>query len=154
MYAPDEITHTARRMVQNVIGSDIMQLGRMVVRELDIAFNDLDLTGSQIVLLAHIGSERGTARSIEISAALNIEKSTMSRNLKRLVALGLIHIGPSGGRQGKTLTLTKSGAEILNRVEVRWRAVNDRIAAVLGEDNCRAVRDMIERMHKRPHTCS
>ena len=42
----------------------------------------------------------------EIGFTLDIEKSTLSRNLKRLLALGHINMDPPAGRRGRGLHLT------------------------------------------------
>ena len=44
--------------------------------------------------------------AVEIGYTLDIEKSTLSRNLKRLIALGLIEMDPPAGRRGRGLHLT------------------------------------------------
>ena len=48
----------------------------------------LGITASQFTLLTQLASRDGIT-AVEIGGDLDIEKSTLSRNLKRLLALGL-----------------------------------------------------------------
>ena len=52
----------------------------------------LGITASQFTLLTQLAQQDGIT-AVEIGCTLDIEKSTLSRNLKRLLALGLF----SGG---------------------------------------------------------
>ena len=54
------------------------------------------ITASQFTLLTQLAQQDGIT-AVEIGHALDIEKSTLSRNLKRLMALSSHHHGSAGG---------------------------------------------------------
>ena len=77
------------------ISTRVRQLSRIVTRVYDDALRPLGITASQFTLLTQLAQQDGIT-AVEIGHTLDIEKSTLSRNLKRLLALGLHHHGPAG----------------------------------------------------------
>jgi DNA-binding MarR family transcriptional regulator len=94
----------------------------------------LGLTASQFTLLTAIAQQDGITAA-EIGFDLDIEKSTLSRNLKRLVALRLVQMDPPAGRRGRGLHLTPAGEEALQTAFPIWRATQDRVASILGQES-------------------
>jgi DNA-binding MarR family transcriptional regulator len=74
------------------------------------------------------------ARPTDIAQALALEKSTLSRNLERMVARGWIEVLP--GEQGTTqrLRLLPAGRRILEEAMPAWRAAQRQAAAELRPD--------------------
>ena len=81
------------------ISTRVRQLSRIVTRVYDDALRPLAITASQFTLLTQLAQQDGIT-AVEIGHSLDIEKSTLSRNLKRLLALGLIIMDPPAGRRG------------------------------------------------------
>src|SRR5262245_10516032 len=68
------------------ISTRVRQLSRIVTRVYDDALRPMGITASQFTLLTQLAQQDGIT-AVEIGHALDIEKSTLSRNLKRLLAL-------------------------------------------------------------------
>src|ERR1700754_2367623 len=79
------------------IATRVRQLSRIVTRVYDDAMRPLGITASQFTLLTQLASRDGIT-AVEIGGDLDIEKSTLSRILKRMLALGLITMDPPAGR--------------------------------------------------------
>ncbi len=94
------------------LATRVRQLSRIVTRLYDDAMRPLGITASQYTLLAQLASRDGIT-AVEIGHDLDIEKSTLSRNLKRLLALSLIIMDPPAGRRGRGLHLTPKGQAVL-----------------------------------------
>ncbi|MFX8747429.1 MarR family transcriptional regulator, partial [Acinetobacter baumannii] len=75
------------------ISTRVRQLSRIVTRVYDDALRPLGITASQFTLLTQLAQQDGIT-AVEIGHTLDIEKSTLSRNLKRLLALGHITMDP------------------------------------------------------------
>ena len=71
-------------------------------------------------MLAQLAS-RDAITAVEIGHGLDIEKSTLSRNLKRLLALGHIIMDPPAGRRGRGLHLTPKGQAVLKDAYPIWQ---------------------------------
>ena len=84
------------------LATRVRQLSRIVTRVYDDAMRPLGITASQYTLLAQLAA-RDSITAVEIGHELDIEKSTLSRNLKRLLALRHINMDPPAGRRGRGL---------------------------------------------------
>lgn len=121
------------------LATRVRQLSRIITRVYDDALRSLGITASQYTLLAQLASRDGIT-AVEIGTDLDIEKSTLSRNLKRLLALGHIIMDPPAGRRGRGLHLTPRGQAVLKEAYPIWQAAQSRTIAVMGTD-CRATLD-------------
>ena len=99
--APSNITEIAENTSATCLSTRIRQLNRIITRVYDDAMRPLGITASQFTLLTQLAQQDGIT-AVEIGHTLDIEKSTLSRNLKRLLKDGHITMDPkvfSGFRQ-------------------------------------------------------
>jgi DNA-binding MarR family transcriptional regulator len=94
----------------------------------------LGITASQYTLLAQLAA-RDSITAVEIGHDLDIEKSTLSRNLKRLLALGHINMDPPAGRRGRGLHLTPKGRAILSDAFPVWQDAQKRTMQAMGPES-------------------
>ncbi len=121
------------------LSTRVRQLSRIITRIYDDAMRPLGITASQYTLLAQLASRDGIT-AVEIGYELDIEKSTLSRNLKRLLALGHIVMDPPAGRRGRGLHLTPKGALVLKDAYPIWQNCQAKTVEAMGLD-CRATMD-------------
>ncbi len=133
------ITEIAASTAATCLATRVRQLSRIVTRVYDDAMRPLGITASQYTLLAQLASRDGIT-AVEIGHDLDIEKSTLSRNLKRLLALGHIIMDPPAGRRGRGLHLTPKGQAILKDAFPVWQDAQKRTITVMGPES-RAVLD-------------
>lgn len=133
--AAANISDIAETTASLCLATRVRQLSRIITRIYDDAMRPLGITASQYTLLAQLASRDGIT-AVEIGHELDIEKSTLSRNLKRLLALGLIIMDPPAGRRGRGLHLTPKGQGVLKDAYPVWQGAQSRVAAVMG-DNAR-----------------
>ena len=103
-----DISDIAESTSAACISTRVRQLSRIVTRVYDDALRPLGITASQFTLLTQLAQQDGIT-AVEIGHSLDIEKSTLSRNLKRLLALGHLTMDPPAGRRGRGLHLTPKG---------------------------------------------
>lgn len=116
------------------LATRVRQLSRIVTRVYDDAMRPLGITASQYTLLAQLASRDGIT-AVEIGGDLDIEKSTLSRNLKRLLALGHIIMDPPAGRRGRGLHLTPKGQAVLKDAFPIWQEAQRKTTAVMGAES-------------------
>lgn len=121
------------------LATRVRQLSRIVTRVYDDALRSLGITASQFTLLTQLAQQDGIT-AVEIGFTLDIEKSTLSRNLKRLLALNLIIMDPPAGRRGRGLHLTPAGQTVIKEAYPVWLEAQRRATAVMGND-CRITLD-------------
>lgn len=116
------------------LATRVRQLSRIVTRVYDDAMRPLGITASQYTLLAQLAARDGIT-AVEIGHELDIEKSTLSRNLKRLLALGHIIMDPPAGRRGRGLHLTPKGQAVLTDAFPIWLDAQRRATKAMGTDS-------------------
>ena len=115
------------------IATRVRQLSRIVTRVYDDAMRPLGITASQFTLLTQLASRDGIT-AVEIGADLDIEKSTLSRNLKRMLALNLITMDPPAGRRGRGLHLTPKGAAVVKEAYPVWLSAQQKAVSFMGPE--------------------
>jgi DNA-binding MarR family transcriptional regulator len=124
----------AEATANTCLATRVRQLSRIITRVYDDAMRPLGITASQYTLLAQLASRDGIT-AVEIGHELDIEKSTLSRNLKRLLALGLIIMDPPAGRRGRGLHLMPKGQTVLREAFPIWQGAQSRTISVMGADS-------------------
>jgi DNA-binding MarR family transcriptional regulator len=132
--AAADVSEIAESTSAACISTRIRQLSRIITRVYDDAMRPLGITASQFTLLTQLAQQDGIT-AVEIGHALDIEKSTLSRNLKRLLALGHITMDPPAGRRGRGLHLTPKGQNVIQQGYPVWREAQTRTIRVLGPES-------------------
>src|SRR5207249_4007608 len=81
-------------------------------------------------LLSAIAAWKGV-RSSDLMRLFDLEKSTLSRDLKRMERLGWVRSG-APSREGRVLTLTPAGSQLLVEVRGAWQKAQASARAELG----------------------
>jgi DNA-binding MarR family transcriptional regulator len=128
------IVDIAEMTAGSCVATRVRQLSRIVTRVYDDAMRPLGITASQYTLLAQLAA-RDAITAVEIGHELDIEKSTLSRNLKRLLALGHINMDPPAGRRGRGLHLTGKGQTVLKDAFPIWQDAQKRTVSAMGAES-------------------
>ena len=128
---PSEVESIAESTSSTCIALRVRQLSRIITRVYDDALRPLGITASQFTLLNQL-AQQDAITAVEIGGALDIEKSTLSRNLKRLLALGHIAMDPPAGRRGRGLHLTAKGQDVIKKSFPDWNEAQNKAVAVMG----------------------
>jgi DNA-binding MarR family transcriptional regulator len=68
----------------------------------------------------------------ELAAALDLDRTTLSRNLKPMITAGLIEVAPSGHGRAKLVRATREGRAAYRAGVALWRAAQDEAHTALG----------------------
>ncbi len=137
----------AETTAASCLATRVRQLSRIITRVYDDAMRPLGITASQYTLLAQLAARDGIT-AVEIGHELDIEKSTLSRNLKRLLALGLIIMDPPAGRRGRGLHLTPKGQGVLRDAFPVWQTAQSHATAVMGSDSRGTLDELLKQAEK------
>lgn len=129
------------------LATRVRQLSRIITRVYDDAMRPLGITASQYTLLAQLAA-RDSITAVEIGHELAIEKSTLSRNLKRLLALGHIIMDPPAGRRGRGLHLTPKGQAILKDAFPIWQDAQTRAVSAMGAESRNVLDGLLSQAEK------
>lgn len=138
---PADIAEIAETTAQSCIALRVRRMSRIITRLYDDALRSLGVTASQFTLLTQLANQDGIT-AVEIGYSLDIEKSTLSRNLKRLLVLEMIVMDPPAGRRGRGLHLTDKGRETVRLAYPVWREAQERAEQAMGS-GCRETLDKL-----------
>jgi DNA-binding MarR family transcriptional regulator len=149
--APDsataDIANIAEVTSASCIATRVRQLSRIITRVYDDAMRPLGITASQFTLLTQLAQRDGIT-AVEIGYTLDIEKSTLSRNLNRLLKLNLIIMDPPAGRRGRGLHLTPKGQGVIKKGYPVWLSAQQRATSVLGPDSRSTLDTLLQHAEK------
>jgi DNA-binding MarR family transcriptional regulator len=128
----------ARRIADECLALRVRRLDRLVTRVFDDALRPHGVSAAQLNLLVGI-TVAGPVRAAELGRALDLDKSTVSRNLALLQASGWI----TGARD---LELTTEGAAVLERAFPAWRRAQESLTEWLGERAAGTLEGMLRKM--------
>ena len=131
---PTNVADIAEATSGACLATRVRQLSRIVTRVYDDALRPLGITASQFTLLTQLAQQDGIT-AVEIGGSLDIEKSTLSRNLKRLLALGHLTMDPPAGRRGRGLHLTVKGSDVIQRAYPVWREAQSKSVGIMGPES-------------------
>jgi DNA-binding MarR family transcriptional regulator len=121
-----------RLIASECLSVRVRRLGRVITRIYDAALAKHGVSAAQLNLLAAIAAGDG-ARPGDLTRLLDLEKSTLSRDLKRMERLGWVRSEAAPARRGQLVTLTPAGARLLIDVRPAWQEAQAAAQAELGE---------------------
>jgi DNA-binding MarR family transcriptional regulator len=129
-----------REIISNCLAVRVRIVARSVSAVYEQAMAPHDVTIAQVNLLAALG-EVGPCAPRDIGEVLQLERSTVSRNLDLLIQKGLIEALSSDAKGIREVVLTTTGLEKLKEVLPDWRIAQKHAAHLLGHNGVKAVHD-------------
>jgi DNA-binding MarR family transcriptional regulator len=126
----DEIEKQAREVVATCLGYRTRRLARSVTRLYNDRLRPLGLNIAQMILMAAIAGQR-SVQPASLGRAMDLEKSTLSRNVSRLVDRGWVEMRDHPNGRGALLTLTARGNETLLHALPSWREAQERAQSLV-----------------------
>lgn len=123
---------------------------RRIARPIARVFGDhlaiAGLSESQYLLLAQLRD--GPVRAIDLSDTMEVQPSTLSRNLRPLLHAGLIELAPSSDARSRPLQLTVRGAQQQRKANVQCEAAEQELRAILGNERIAALHFLADDIHR------
>lgn len=133
-----KVNSAAKQISEQCLGRQARCVGRQLAAIYDESLRPLGLTGSQLTLLVAIALHDNIAPG-ELSNALSIEKSTLSRNLSRMQASGIIAIETGANNRSQQLHVTPQGSDLLLKALPLWKQAQKKTKQVLGDEGVAAL---------------
>ena len=121
----------------------LRQLMRRVAQRYDAEVGQVGLKGTQYSLLSHV-IKLGPIRPVDLAAGMNVDASTLSRNLKPLVAAGGGTLEPGADARSRLVQATDAGRDKRIEAQRRWRAAQEGLNAALGPQRVIALHALID----------
>jgi DNA-binding MarR family transcriptional regulator len=132
----------ARVIASGCVALRVRRLGRVVTRIYDSALAPHGINVSQLNLLAAISIAEG-ARQVDLGRFLDVEKSTLSRDLRRMEDFGWIESTPLSSGRGRAVALTPAGARLLEEAQPAWEKAQKAARSQLGKSAFAQLRNLL-----------
>ena len=131
------------------LGFKTRLLSRVVTAIYDEAFATVGLKVSQFSLLNAIANRRET-HPAALAKFLEMDESTLSRNVARMCARGWLRLEPGeDDRRSHHITITAKGIALLQRSYPAWQKAQNQVAERLGLDGVRALTSVVKKLRSR-----
>jgi DNA-binding MarR family transcriptional regulator len=121
----------------------LRQFMRRVARHYDAEMGRTGLKGTQYSLLSAV-QKLGPLRPVDLAAALQLDASTLSRNLRPLIEAGWIEQVAGPDARSHLVGITPAGREKRTEAQRRWRVAQEGINEALGPERVVALHALIE----------
>lgn len=135
----DGARSAARRIAAECLALRVRRLSRSVTRIYDEALRPLGVGTAQLNMLVAI-TLSGPTRPSELARALDLEKSTVTRNLERMLARGWLRATPE--ERGYRVEALPAGRALLERALPAWTRAQVRASRQVGTALATAVRGL------------
>src|SRR5258708_35271999 len=88
--------------------------------------------------------QRGPIRPGDLAKAMALDASTLTRNLKPLVAAGWLSVGAGADDRSHLVAITDAGREKRTEARRRWRVAQDTLNELLGVERVLALHELID----------
>jgi DNA-binding MarR family transcriptional regulator len=130
--------------------SRLRRLTRRVTAVYDHALAAAGLRVTQYSLLSHLrgraldGARDGRPVAL-LADALDMDRTTLSRNLKPLVAAGWVEVDAcADDARQRLVRITPAGVAQLDAARVHWRRAQDEVTATLGAEDTARLHRMVD----------
>ena len=134
----DNVAAVADEIAGACIYRRVRLLSRTVTALFDQAVKPVGITANQLTILVLV-ARLGEVRQMEVGRRLRMERSTVSRNVARLLSAGRLQSRPGTDARDRMLRLTRSGRFAIAKALKPWRAAQSQARQALGPETIKAL---------------
>jgi DNA-binding MarR family transcriptional regulator len=109
----------------------LRQLMRRVAQLYDAEVGKTGLRGTQYSLLSYV-AKLGPVRPVDLAAVMKVDASTLTRNLRPLIAAGYVTLDAGPDARSRLVNVTAAGRDKRQEAQRRWRVAQEALNERLG----------------------
>lgn len=121
----------------------LRQLTRMVTRHYDLYIHATGLKNTQYALLSHVVA-LGPIRPSDLAKRMQMDASTLTRNLQPLATQGWLTIGAGSDARSRLIEATEAGRAKRAEAQRAWKAAQLALNERLGVERVMALHDLLD----------
>jgi DNA-binding MarR family transcriptional regulator len=133
--------HKAQTSIQGCTCGRLRRLTRRITAVYDHALAPCGLRVTQFSLMSSLWRLQSPTLSV-LADMMDMERTTLLRNLRPLVAAGWVQVEPSAHSRQREVRLTPAGHAKWVQAKPLWRSAQNAVNSVLGESE-------VDRLHRR-----
>jgi DNA-binding MarR family transcriptional regulator len=127
------------------VGGCVRKLNRMVSAIYDSALAGAGLKTSQFSVLVSVAN-RKKARPAELAEALQMDESTLSRNVERMCARGWLRLRRDEDRRSHLIEVTDQGQALIRKCVPAWNRAQAEVSQRLGANDVAVLRSALRKL--------
>jgi DNA-binding MarR family transcriptional regulator len=132
-------------IARECIAVRVRMLNRVITGIYDDALRPLGLKASQMNILV-VASKLVVARPAQVCELLQLDTSTLSRNVDRMLASGWLETVADEDGRGRPFRITPKGAALLEKAVPAWRQAQKKATTMLGEQGVAAMNHAVKKL--------
>ena len=133
------VKRESAEVVRDCIATRLRMANRVITKVYDDALRPLSLKVTQLSMLV-VAEDRGHIRQSEVGSELQLDDSTLSRNLELMRANGWMEEAPADDARVHSYRLTEAGRTLLEKAIPAWRGAQKEARRLLGAAGVQAIR--------------
>jgi DNA-binding MarR family transcriptional regulator len=129
----ETIDATVEEIARDCVSVRLRTLNRVITNLYDDALRPLGLKASQMNILV-VAAMLKVAQPSQVCRILQMDLSTLSRNLERMRARGWIETVPDRDARAHPFRVTDPGRELIQQAYPAWQAAQQKASALLGDE--------------------
>jgi DNA-binding MarR family transcriptional regulator len=127
------VRRQAAEVVDTCVANRVRRLNRVVTRLYNDRLRPAGMTIAEMNLLVAVAAN-GPTRASQLGRGLEMEKSTVSRNLARLADRGWVVAHDNPGGTGLLIDITDDGATAIEGAMPAWEQAQRKVVDIVGDD--------------------
>ena len=145
MYIHVSMTGETKQVGRECIAFRVRMLNRMITAIYDEALASVGLKASQFNLLVATVNREET-RPAELAKYLEMDESTLSRNVERMCAKGWLRLEPEEDRRSHLIKVTEKGLGLIRKGYPAWQKAQEEVHRRLGSENVAALKSVLRKL--------
>ncbi len=134
----ETLNETVNTIASECLAVRIRLLNRTVTNIFDAALRPLGVKVSQLNVLMVV-AKRGPSSPGDVARRLNMEKSTLSRNVERMRTRGWLKVSEGDSGRKQILDLGAAGRKLIEQSLPFWKKAQAQTEAMLGQRGARSI---------------
>lgn len=139
------MTERNKKVGRECLAFRARMLSRVITAIYDDAFSELGLKVSQFSVLTAVANREET-RPAELAKVLEMDESTVSRNVERMCAKGWLRlVAGEDDRRSHQITITEKGMALIRKGYPAWQRAQNKVISQLGSDGVSALKSVVRK---------
>jgi DNA-binding MarR family transcriptional regulator len=134
---------TTNTKPQGCTNFKLRQLVRRVSQRYDAEVGKAGLKTTQYSLLSHV-LRLGPIRPGDLAAAMTMDASTLTRNLKPMLAAGWLQLSAGEDGRSRLVHITDAGRDKRAEAQRHWKAAQEGLNRLLGVERVHAIHALVD----------
>src|SRR6202051_741127 len=134
-----------KRIERECVAGGVRKLNRMITAIYDGALASAGLKTSQFSVLVAVANREKT-RPAELTKLLQMDESTLSRNVERMCARGWLRLERNEDRRSHLIEVTDKGLALIRKCLPAWRQAQAKVSKRLGAGTLAELRSALRKL--------